>query len=94
MNKLENKNRQNRVPPSPPVALKNQEFTRITNKFTNNGKFVRIVLYWTLLDSKYKDLAKYHIIQYAGGLTVGAQRRTSIFRFRSARWGKSFGIAA
>ena len=43
-------------------SLENQEFTRITNKFTNNGKFVRIVLYWTLLDSKYKDLAKYHII--------------------------------
>ena len=30
----------------------------------------------------------------AGGLTVGAQRRASIFRFRSARRGKSFGIAA
>lgn len=30
----------------------------------------------------------------AGGLAVGAQRRASIFRFRSARQGKSFGIAA
>lgn len=30
----------------------------------------------------------------AGGLAVGAQRRTSIFRFRSAHRGKSFGIAA
>lgn len=48
-------------------SLENQELTRITNKFTNkftnNSKFVRIVLYWTLLNSKYKDLAKYHIIQ-------------------------------
>lgn len=26
-------------------SLENQEFTRITNKFTNNSKFVRIVLY-------------------------------------------------
>lgn len=30
----------------------------------------------------------------AGGLAVGAQRRASIFRFRSAHRGKSFGIAA
>lgn len=30
----------------------------------------------------------------AGDLTVRAQRRASIFRFRSARRGKSFGIAA
>ena len=26
-------------------SLENQELTRITNKFTNNSKFVRIVLY-------------------------------------------------
>ena len=30
----------------------------------------------------------------AGGLAVGAQLRASIFRFRSARRSKSFGIAA
>lgn len=30
----------------------------------------------------------------AGVLTVGAQRRASIFRFHSARQGKSFGIGA
>lgn len=30
----------------------------------------------------------------AGGLAVGAQRRASIFQFRSAHKGKSFGIAA
>ena len=30
----------------------------------------------------------------AGGLAVGAQRRASIFRLRSAHRGKSFGIAA
>ena len=29
-----------------------------------------------------------------GGLVIGAQRRASIFRFRSAHNGKSFGIAA
>ena len=30
----------------------------------------------------------------AGGLAVGVKRRASIFRFRSAHRGKSFGIAA
>ena len=32
------------------IRLKNQALTKITNKFTNKSKFVRIVLYWTSLN--------------------------------------------
>ena len=48
---------------------------------------------------RLKSRHRYRIIERsefekAGGLTVGVERRASIFRFRSARWDKSFGIAA
>ena len=45
-------------------SLENQRLARITNKFTNNSRFVRIVLYCTLLDSKTKTYQKFYIIQY------------------------------
>ena len=47
------------------IRLENQALAKITNKFTNKSKFVRIVLYWTSLNCPIRKMVNDDRIQFS-----------------------------